>query len=471
MKSTATQISKYIFADALAAGLSYMVLFSYRKISIQQQEYLSIWDLFTEDSFSQGLFITCLFWIALYAITGFYKDIFRRSRLKEIFQSFNTSLFGSVVIFFVLILDDWVVSYVDYYPSYGVYLASIFLFTSTFRFILSTQTMRKIQSKRLVFNTLLIGSNENAVDLFRELSSQKRSTGNEIVGFVSVYQKIEFLVEKDLPLLGSYDDLEKIIEDHNIEEVIIAIETQEHKKLEGIINRLENTGVRVKMIPDIYDIISGQVRLESLGAPLIEIKHELMPAHQWVAKRVFDVLLSFILLIITSPLLLFTGLMVKYGSKGPVFFSQERIGLHGKSFKIYKFRSMYNDAEKYGPQLSKEDDDRITPWGKVMRKYRLDELPQFYNVLIGDMAIVGPRPERQFYINQIVEKAPYYKHVHKVKPGITSWGMVKFGYAENVDEMVARLKYDIIYIENMSILNDVKILFYTVLIVLQGRGQ
>jgi len=471
MKSSATQIAKYLFADALAAGLSYMVLFSYRKIKIQNQDYASIWDMFSEDQFSKGLLITCIFWIALYAITGIYKDIFRRSRLKEIFQTFNSSLFGSVIIFFVLILDDWVVSYVDYYPSYGVYLASIFTFTSTFRFVLSTRTMRRIQKKKLVFNTLLIGSNENAVDLFRELSSQKRSTGNEIVGFVSVYQKIEFLIEKDLPLLGSYDDLEKIIEDHQIEEVIIAIETQEHKKLEGIINRLENTQVRVKMIPDIYDIISGQVRLESLGAPLIEIKHELMPAHQWVAKRVFDVLVSVVLMVFISPVLLFISIMVKSGSKGPIFFSQERVGLQGKVFNIYKFRSMYEDAEQNGPQLSSEEDERITPWGRIMRKYRLDEIPQFYNVLIGDMAIVGPRPERQYYIDQIVEKAPYYKHVHKVKPGITSWGMVKFGYAENVDEMVNRLKYDIIYIENMSILNDVKILFYTILIVLQGRGK
>jgi exopolysaccharide biosynthesis polyprenyl glycosylphosphotransferase len=227
----------------------------------------------------------------------------------------------------------------------------------------------------------------------------------------------------------------------------------------------------VKIIPDMYDIISGQVRMESLGTPLIEIKHEIIAPWQRIAKRAFDIMSSLLLLLLFSPVFIFATLMTKFSSPGPIFYRQKRIGIHGKEFSIIKFRSMFNDAERTGPQLSSEEDDRITPWGRIMRKYRLDELPQFYNVIIGEMSIVGPRPERQFYIEQIIEKAPHYKHVQKVKPGITSWGMVKFGYAENVDEMIERLKYDLIYIENMNLLNDFKILFYTVLIVLQGRGK
>ena len=132
---------------------------------------------------------------------------------------------------------------------------------------------------------------------------------------------------------------------------------------------------------------------------------------------------------------------------------------------------MYRDAEKNGPQLSSENDSRITPIGLFLRRSRLDELPQFFNVVKGDMAIVGPRPERQFFIDQIVERAPHYKYLHKVRPGITSWGQVKYGYAENVDEMIQRLKFDVIYIENMSLFVDFKIMIYTVLIVLQGRGK
>jgi exopolysaccharide biosynthesis polyprenyl glycosylphosphotransferase len=336
---------------------------------------------------------------------------------------------------------------------------------------LSTATNHKIQDRKLWFNTLLIGSNEKAVALYRELESQKRSTGNRFVGFASVYEKIDFLVEKDIPLLGTYKDLSKIIRQHNIEDVIIAIESQEHSKLEEIINRLENSLVRVKIIPDMYDIISGRVRMESLGTPLIEIKHEIIAPWERIAKRLFDIVASLLLLLLALPIMIFSAVMVKLSSPGPIFYRQPRVGLNGKTFNIIKFRSMYADAEQNGPQLSSEEDERITKWGRVMRKYRLDELPQFFNVLIGEMSVVGPRPERAYYIDLIMEQAPHYSHLQKVKPGITSWGMVKFGYAENVKEMIERMKYDLIYIENMNLLNDIKILFYTVVIVLQGRGK
>ena len=176
-------------------------------------------------------------------------------------------------------------------------------------------------------------------------------------------------------------------------------------------------------------------------------------------------------LILLTPVYLFAAIMVKMGSKGPVFYSHERIGKNGKPFTMYKFRSIVQDAEKDGPQLSSKTDPRITSFGRFMRKTRIDEIPQFWNVLKGDMSMVGPRPERRYYIDKIVERAPHYKYLHKVRPGITSWGQVKYGYAENVDEMVERLKYDVLYIENMSLIVDLKILIYTVLIVLQGRGK
>ena len=153
-----------------------------------------------------------------------------------------------------------------------------------------------------------------------------------------------------------------------------------------------------------------------------------------------------------------------------VFFSQERIGYRGRPFRIYKFRTMYVDAEERGPLLASENDRRITPFGRVMRKYRLDELPQFWNVLKGDMSLVGPRPERKYFIDRIVRKAPYYYLLHNVRPGITSLGMVKYGYAENVEQMVERLKYDILYYENMSLLLDLTILIYTVKTVFTGKG-
>lgn len=470
-KDVRLQVAKYVFFDGFAAIISYTLLYYVRKAVIEIGKLGQEPPVVFDNRYLFGIASTTLFWLVIYWITGFYEDVFRRSRLREIFQTFNTALFGSIIIFFALILDDWVNSYRDYYQSFFTYFTSIFLLTALFRFMLSTATNRKIQSRKIWFNTLLIGSNEKAVALFRELSGQKRSTGNRFVGFASVYDKIDFLVEKDIPQLGNYKELSKIIKDHRIEEVIIAIESQEHGKLEEIINRLENNSVRVKIIPDMYDIISGRVRMESLGTPLIEIKHEIIAPWQRFTKRLFDILASLILLIIFTPLMIFIAAMVRASSPGPIFYRQERNGIHGKSFKILKFRSMFADAEASGPQLSSEEDERITKWGRVMRKYRLDELPQFVNVLFGDMSIVGPRPERAFYAQQILERAPHYSHVQKVKPGLTSWGMVKFGYAENVDEMIERLKYDLIYIENMNLLNDIKILFYTVVIVLQGRGK
>jgi len=275
-----------------------------------------------------------------------------------------------------------------------------------------------------------------------------------------------------VPHLGELTDLVRVIKQHNIDEIIIALESSEHNYIQQILNDTIDVDVRIKLIPGVYDILAGSVKFTSvIQAPLIELNREIAPRWQINAKRIFDVLFSFFVLIAFSWLFILLAAIVKLSSKGPIFFSQERLGLHGKPFKIFKYRSMYIDAEKHGPALSSENDPRITSFGLFLRKTRLDEFPQFFNVLIGQMSIVGPRPERKFFADKIIEKAPHYKHLHRVRPGITSWGQVKFGYAENVDEMIKRLKYDLLYAENMSLLVDIKIIIYTILIVFQGRGK
>ena len=466
MKNNYFKILNYLILDWIAAASAWTLFFYYRNVVVEKSFFVA------SNTYFKGVIIISICWVLFYTIIGDYKNIYRKSRLKELINTFISSVIGTIIIFFAILIDDFIVNYNQYYFSFLVLFTYHFGLTAVLRLITTSITINKIQNNKIFFNTLIIGSNTKAIKLFNDIKNEYQTSGQKILGFINVDVKKEYLLSKHTLHLGELKSIKEIIKKYKIEDVIIAIESSEHKKISEILSHLEETSVFIKIIPDMYDILSGSVKINSIyGTPLIQIKHEILPQWQIITKNIFDYLLAINFIIIFSPIYLILGLIVKLTSNGDIIFKQKRIGKNGVEFNIYKFRSMYNDAEKNGPQLSSKKDNRITTFGRFMRKTRLDETPQFFNILKGDMSFVGPRPEREFYAKQILKIAPHYKHIYKVKPGITSWGMVKYGYAENIDEMMQRLKYDIIYIENMSLLIDLKIIIYTILIILKGKGK
>ncbi|OAV68935.1 putative colanic biosynthesis UDP-glucose lipid carrier transferase [Bacteroidales bacterium Barb4] len=458
---------KYIVSDFVAAAVTWLLFNILRYDEVAAYEGFSAIQsyLFSEPVlWGQGL-IPC-FWLVLFYFSGYYNKPIGKSRLTEFFSTLITVTIGVVLVFFVIVLNDLPKSFHIYYDFFFTLLALQFIFTYIPRLTITQAGIGRIARREWSAQLLIIGTGEKAVRTAENLYK----SGSTIAGFIQERAGSAIHPAIAGQVSGTLYDLPALMEAGNIDELIVALETQDSREQLTLLYTLYRYKCPVKVLADNTNLL-GKVHIKTIqGIPLVDITDNNFSAAEKNIKLFLDKVISVVALVLLSPLFLYIAWKVKCDSAGPVFFGQERIGYRGEPFRIHKFRTMYTNAEENGPLLSVGNDARVTPFGAFMRKYRLDELPQFWNVLKGDMSLVGPRPERRHFIEQIVKQAPYYYLLHNVRPGITSLGMVKYGYAVNVSQMIERLRYDIIYYENMSLVLDITILIYTVRTVVTGKG-
>lgn len=461
-----TLLFKYIIFDMIAALIVWFAFVVFRKAINNIEIFNTIRILIPRFDYLSSLILFPFCCTFVYYLSGFYLNLTKKTKLSLIFTTLVSSIIMSMSVFMVLKLGDVFVSFKYFYFSMFVLFSLLFFITLFFRSIIFKEVEQNFKTKKWTINTLIIGTGENAKKIASDID--KYSPRNTLIGFVSTNQQV--VVPKEL-ILGNMMQISNIIEKHNVQECNVILDKSDDYQVFTIINSLFKFNIDIQFTPRLYEILTGSAKINKLEmSPLVSITDSSMSDWEASLKRFLDILISFISLLLLSPLFLYFAIRIKKDSKGPVFYRQERIGRFGLPFKILKFRTMYAGSENGTPQLSSADDERITNFGRMLRRYRFDEIPQFWNILKGDMSIVGPRPERRYYINQIIEEAPYYCLLYKIRPGLTSWGPIKIGYSDTIEKMIERLNFDIIYMEDMSLFNDFKILIYTIEIIFKGKG-
>jgi len=455
----------YIVADILGSLFTWWLFYFLRTIIYD-------YELSIPAGFYIGAFLYVSGWLSLHLLSGAYEGIYQKTKITEFMRTLLVSLIGCLFLLFFFILKNPQSNNSRYYEEFFSLLIPVFFVTLFIRFLFLSIAQQQLEKRKVFFNVLLIGSGKTASSFFETFTRTNKSSGFFISSFLNTNGNNGLNLPNSVNKYNELEKLRAIIHSDNIEEVIITVAKNERDLLTKIFQQLSDKDVNIKITPDAVDIISGAVQTSDvMGMPLIDVHTGLLPSWQKNIKRFVDLLVAILAAILLLPLLMYTAIRTMLSSHGTVFYKQERVGYKGKPFIIYKFRSMAQDAEQNGPMLSSEYDPRITPWGKVMRKWRLDELPQLWNIIKGEMSLVGPRPERKFYVDQIVEQHSEYNYLFKVKPGLTSWGMVKFGYASSVEEMIQRMPFDLMYVENVSLLLDLRIMILTLATISKGKGK
>lgn len=468
---------RYVAGDYLATSLAWFIFNIIRFFQIiptTQESFPSFRVFYSVNTVILGQIFFPIMMMGLYFLSGYYNRPLFRSRLDELLTTISTAIFGAVIIFFLALVNDPIPDRASNIELLCILFSLLFGVVYCVRLTITRYGLAKINRGSLTRAMVVIGISNDAKSLRHRMESTP-GRGHKIMAYVDPCE------ENEHPTTDSFDGLPVLTlkqlaeakEDMNLTALLIPEGTTagETANFSDVLNRLFPLEIPILVSPNSLQLVSRLNKLGDIaGEPLIDICSARMADSTRNLKRTGDIVVSLLALIALSPLFLVLALLIRRDSKGPIFYTQERIGYHKKPFKIIKFRTMITEAEASGPRLASIGDDRITPLGRFLRKYRLDELPQFFNVLKGEMSLVGPRPEREFFIRQILDKAPYYSLLHQVRPGITSWGMVKHGYASTIDEMIERSRFDLIYLENISLMVDLKILLHTVNTIIKGRG-